>query len=165
MIPAVTTGISEHSLPGAGADQELVMLYAMPSMPLDLGHPCSFTTNLLVRRDLRKPPPVSDKAQAPRGEGGGQELGASQAQAADREPWRLLNSTRHILATLLVLSERTQLKESPGHPWWCSGLKCTCQCRRHGFNLWSGKIPHAMERLSPRTTAEPVLPQQEKPPQ
>lgn len=46
------------------------MLYAMPSMPLDLGHPCSFTTNPLARRDLGKPSPVNDKAQAPRGGGG-----------------------------------------------------------------------------------------------
>ena len=33
-----------------------------------------------------------------------------------------------------------------------------CQCRRHEFNPWSGKIPHALEQLSPRaTTIDPVL--------
>ena len=37
-------------------------------------------------------------------------------------------------------------------------LLSVCQCRRHGFNPWSGKIPHALEKLSPRaTTSEPVL--------
>ena len=36
--------------------------------------------------------------------------------------------------------------------------KSACQCRRHGFNAWSGKIPHASEQLSPCTTmTEPVL--------
>ena len=28
----------------------------------------------------------------------------------------------------------------------------TCQCRAHGFDAWSGKIPHALEQLSPCTT-------------
>ena len=27
-----------------------------------------------------------------------------------------------------------------------------CQCRRHKFNPWSGKIPRAMEQISPCTT-------------
>ena len=40
-----------------------------------------------------------------------------------------------------------------GLPWWRSGL----QCRRHGFEPWSGKIPHAAEQLSPgATTTEPA---------
>ena len=25
-------------------------------------------------------------------------------------------------------------------PWWLSGKECSCQCRRHGFGPWSGKI-------------------------
>ena len=41
---------------------------------------------------------------------------------------------------------------------WISGGESVCHCRRHGFSPWSGKIPHATERLSPRaTTTEPVL--------
>ena len=33
-----------------------------------------------------------------------------------------------------------------------------CQCRGHGFELSFGKIPHAMEQLSPcTTTTEPAL--------
>ena len=36
-------------------------------------------------------------------------------------------------------------------------LGIACQCRRHGFEPWSGKIPHAAEPLSPcATTTEPV---------
>jgi len=34
----------------------------------------------------------------------------------------------------------------------------TCQCRKHGFDLWSGKITHATEQISPSaTTIKPVL--------
>ncbi|KAJ8784364.1 hypothetical protein J1605_008297 [Eschrichtius robustus] len=36
-------------------------------------------------------------------------------------------------------------------------LRITCQCRGHGFEPWSGKIPHVTEQLSPcTTTTEPV---------
>ena len=44
-----------------------------------------------------------------------------------------------------------------GLPWWHSGWESTCQCRGHGFEPWSGKIPHATEQLSPcTTTTEPT---------
>ena len=43
-------------------------------------------------------------------------------------------------------------------PWRLSGKESACQCRKHGFNPWSGKIAHAAEQLSPSaTTTEPVL--------
>ena len=46
---------------------------------------------------------------------------------------------------------------SPGLPWWRSGWESACQCRGHGFEPWSGKIPHGTEQLGPwATTAEPV---------
>ena len=35
-----------------------------------------------------------------------------------------------------------------GLPWWLSGEESACQCRRHRFESWSGKIPHATEQLS-----------------
>ena len=39
-----------------------------------------------------------------------------------------------------------------------SGKDSACQCRRHGFDSWSRKIPAAAEQLSPCVTAtEPVL--------
>ena len=44
-----------------------------------------------------------------------------------------------------------------GLPWWCSGWESACQCRGHGFEPWSGKIPHATEQLGPwATTTEPA---------
>ena len=46
---------------------------------------------------------------------------------------------------------------SLGLPWRCSGKESTCQCRRHGFHLWSGKTPSAGEQLSPcASTMEPT---------
>ena len=45
-----------------------------------------------------------------------------------------------------------------GLPWWLSGKESACLGRRHGFSPSSGKIPHAMEQLSPHaTTIKPVL--------
>ena len=43
------------------------------------------------------------------------------------------------------------LKQKSGLPWR-SGKEPSCQCRRHGFNPWSGKTPHATEQLSSCTT-------------
>ena len=44
-----------------------------------------------------------------------------------------------------------------GLPWWHSGWESACQCRGHGFEPWSGKIPHATEQLGPwATIAEPA---------
>ena len=41
-------------------------------------------------------------------------------------------------------------------PWWRSGCESACQCRGHGFEPWSGRIPHAAEQLGPwATTTEP----------
>ena len=54
-------------------------------------------------------------------------------------------------------------KDTCGLPWWRSGWESACQCRGHGFEPWSGKIPRAAERLGPWATAaeparlEPVL--------
>ena len=44
-----------------------------------------------------------------------------------------------------------------GFPWWLSGKESTCQCRRHGFDSWSRKIPHAVEQLSPCTTTTELV--------
>ena len=35
-----------------------------------------------------------------------------------------------------------------GPPWWLRDRESACQCRRHGLEPWSGKIPHASEQLS-----------------
>ena len=53
--------------------------------------------------------------------------------------------------------------EGRGLPWWRNGWESTCQCRGHGFEPWSGKIPHAVEQLDLWATIteparlEPVL--------
>ena len=58
----------------------------------------------------------------------------------------------------ILSSSIINLRKLRGLPWWLSGKKSTCQCRRQGFDLWFGKIPHAAEQLNPcATTAEPVL--------
>ena len=48
-----------------------------------------------------------------------------------------------------VSSWLTAKYEVLGLPWWRSGWESACQCRGHGFEPWSGKIPHAVEQLSP----------------
>ena len=40
-------------------------------------------------------------------------------------------------------------EEKGGLPWWRSGWESACQCRGHGFEPWSGRIPHAVEQLGP----------------
>ena len=49
------------------------------------------------------------------------------------------------------LTKRTHkyIKLQTGLPWWRSGWESACQCRGHGFEPWSGKIPHAAEQLGP----------------
>ena len=80
----------------------------------------------------------------------------------------------HLSSALLLISFVSKICP-PGLPWWLRVKESACQCRRHRFNPWSGKIPHATEQLSPRATAiarnywspcalEPALLQQEKPP-
>ena len=90
-----------------------------------------------------------------------------------------------ILTTQTIFRAQFWQQEKPcfGLPWWRSGQESACQCRGHGFEPWSRKIPRAAEQLSPcTTTTEPELwspratttearvpraraPQQEKPPQ
>ena len=62
-----------------------------------------------------------------------------------------------------------------GLPWWLSCKESSCQCRRHEFDPWSGKIPHTAGKLSlqllkprnsracaPQQESSPCLPQLEK---
>ena len=41
-----------------------------------------------------------------------------------------------------------EVKEGMGLPWCLSGEESACQCRRHRFSPWPGKISHAVEQLS-----------------
>ena len=57
-----------------------------------------------------------------------------------------------------LLEKKPQLKHKDrGFPGGSVGEESACQCRRLRFNPWSGKIPHAAERLNPwATNTEPV---------
>ena len=45
-----------------------------------------------------------------------------------------------------------------GLPWWLSGKESACQCRRHWFDPWSRKSPHAVKQRSLcASSSEPVL--------
>ena len=61
---------------------------------------------------------------------------------------------KHISCGLRLASFLAQFPKDEvlGLPWWRSGWESACQCRGHGFNPWSTKIPHATEQLSPCTT-------------
>ena len=87
-----------------------------------------------------------------------------------------VTNTLHLVSCTLWASSET----SPhGLPWWFSGKEPACQCRRHGFNPWSGKIPLTSEQLCATATGpslqslatamtmshSPFTPQQKKPPQ
>ena len=53
-----------------------------------------------------------------------------------------------------------------GLSWWLTGKESVCQCRRHRFDPWPGKIPHASVQLSPYSAAtEPTCPGVRAPPQ
>ena len=52
---------------------------------------------------------------------------------------------RHFHGPFSWTSIHPVLKNLQGLPWWLSGKESACQCRRHGFTPWSGKIPHDSE--------------------
>ena len=66
-------------------------------------------------------------------------------------------SREMFLMTRCHLRHSLKMQIPRGLPWWLSGKESSCQCKRHTFNPWSGKIPHAEGQLSPGfTTVEPV---------
>ena len=42
--------------------------------------------------------------------------------------------------------------DDSGLPRWLSKKESACQCRRHRFHPWSGKVPHASKQLNPWAT-------------
>ena len=56
--------------------------------------------------------------------------------------------TGHFFKFMIEVFHLLRLEEW-GLPWWRSGRESACQCRGHGFEPWSGKIPHAAEQLGP----------------
>ena len=78
--------------------------------------------------------------------------------------WYAVRSSLVMLSPLLktLMSNCSKEFTRRGLPWWLNGKEPACQCRRQGFNPWSGKIAHAAEQLSPcTTTTEPVSRAQE----
>ena len=50
-------------------------------------------------------------------------------------------------------------QENKGLPWWSSGKESASQCRGHGLDPWSKKIPYATEQLNPLAkTTEGCMP-------
>ena len=59
---------------------------------------------------------------------------------------------------ILITWMSPKFKLSLSVPRWLSGKESGCQCRRCGFDPWSGKISRGMEQRSPcAATIEPVL--------
>ena len=83
-------------------------------------------------------------------------------QAIPVFPAESIPSNLHERAQVRSAEQPNQHKKSwwiinCGLPWWRSGWESACQCRGHGFEPWSGKIPHAAEQLGPwATITEPV---------
>ena len=77
--------------------------------------------------------------------------------------WCCLVKSEQFLS-LVTCPGNLPVKNHPrGLPWWRSGWESACQCKGHGFEPWSGRIPHAAERLGLWATIteparlEPVL--------
>ena len=72
----------------------------------------------------------------------------------------LKNSSIHIMENYMSNNSKRQgvaIKGRQGLSWSLSGKESTLQCRWHWFSPWSGKIPHALERLSPEPMCAPQL--------
>ena len=63
-----------------------------------------------------------------------------------------INKSLQATISLLNQNRHPGKRSMQGASWWLSGKESTCQCRRHGYNPWSGKIPHGAGQLSPCTT-------------
>ena len=77
------------------------------------------------------------------------------------EMWRKKNSLPQQFYSWVYIQGKWKKKliqkDTCRLPWWHSGWESACRCRGHGFEPWSGKIPHATEQLSPcATTTEPA---------
>ena len=94
-------------------------------------------------------------------------LSELQEMVMDREAWRA--AIHGVVKSQTRLSDWTELKGwrdiwrwflrcYGGLPWWLSGKASACQCRRHGFNPWSGKTLTWSWATKPMCqTVKPVL--------
>ena len=79
--------------------------------------------------------------------------------------WKVDNAREHnyrqwicvCVHVSMLVRETLNKNNNPGLPWWHSDWESTCQCRGHGFEPWSGKIPHVEQLSSWATTTEPAL--------
>ena len=62
-------------------------------------------------------------------------------EPCDRCPVNSLSHDHQVSVTELDMQ---QALGTWGLPWWLSGKESTCQCRRHRFDPWVGKIPWRM---------------------
>ena len=90
---------------------------------------------------------------------------ASQADSIPSEPpekphlWYYLKDSTHGNYPSWSLRHNILKAMVPGLPWWSSGYESACQCRGHGSDPWSRRIPHATGQLSPQAaTAEAHTP-------
>ena len=71
--------------------------------------------------------------------------------------WSNIFLIAHMIDSYHGISSFSSINDSLRLPWWRSGWESVCQRRGHGFEPWSGKIPHAAEQLGPwATTTEPA---------
>ena len=78
---------------------------------------------------------------------------------SEKDCYRIHTHTHtHTHTRILKKKKKKLLKLKNKLPWWLRGKESACQCRRHGFEPWSGKISHALGQLSMcTTTIEPAL--------
>ena len=69
-------------------------------------------------------------------------------------PPRALRPRRSAVGRSPPLLASPAPRSCPRTPLWLSGKEPTCPYRRHGFDPWSGKIPHATGQPSPCKRAE-----------
>ena len=79
--------------------------------------------------------------------------GSKRLRTSNSISWRtLLKKPWTDLLDSLRICDWVRQKATVGLPWWHSGWESACQCRGHGFEPWSGRIPHAAEQLGPWAT-------------
>ena len=64
------------------------------------------------------------------------------------QDWRASYKTLCVVCSHSCKNKIITTRPSQGLPWRFGGKESACSCRRHRFDPWSRKIPHASEQLS-----------------
>ena len=76
---------------------------------------------------------------------------------AERGPvncwWALQIGAATIENSTEISKKKVPNRTPRGLPCWPSSKESTCECRRHGFDPWSGKISHGAEKEGLCTTS------------